>query len=137
MRVAQQASGAQPSGWPKDHMTAKIKVRRAGNRARLTPTLKSARPFGLADSGSGGTTNGCAYGTAHDGSSDGSGRSLLFDGRAAGGGTDGESGKGECQGKAFHHVSSSNMVKPERQPRGWVPPECGGPEMTVNRLRTW
>ncbi len=121
MRVAQQASGAQASGWPKDHMGGKIKVWHAARKACQTPGPISARTFGLTDSGTGGTADGSTNRTAHNSTSDGSGGGLLFDGRATGGGTDSDGGKGECQGKAFHHVSSSNMVKPERQVRAWVP----------------
>jgi hypothetical protein len=82
---------------------------------------QSARTFSLADSGTGSTANGRANRTTHDSTGNGTRGGLLFDGAPASSGRDSDRGDGEGQGKAFHGVSSRNMVKPERQPAQQVP----------------
>jgi hypothetical protein len=88
---------------------------------RPTPVFRSARLFGLTDSGTCGSTDSSPDRTTHDGTGDGTRGGLLFDGRAASGGTDGYGGKSKGQGKAFHQLSSSDMVKPERHAPPRVP----------------
>ena len=114
-----------PAGGVNTLMGAKIKVGRADRLTRPTFELKSARAFGLADGGTGGPTDSGTDGSTDDSTRDGPRGGLLFNGRAASGSAEGDSGQDKGQCKAFHPVSSSNMVKPERRPRMWVPLESG------------
>lgn len=88
--------------------------------------MRSAWLFSLTDSSTRRTTDSSADGTTHNSTGHGTRSGFLFNGRAAGGSTDGYGGKSNGQGKAFHQLSSSDMVKPERHETARVPTRSDG-----------
>lgn len=79
--------------------------------------MRSTRPFGLTDSGTRGSPDSSTDGTADDGTGNGTRSGLLFDGGAAGGGTDGYGGKSKGQDKAFHRYPPAIWSSRNAMPR--------------------
>ena len=83
----------------------------------------SVRLLRLAHGRSGGSTDGGAYGPAHDGAGDGAAGGLLFDGCATGGQGQGR-GDGGGQDEGSGHGASLQKAKLERERRTAVPAFC-------------
>lgn len=93
--------------------------------------MRSTRPFGLTYGGTRGSPDSSTDGTADDSTGNGTRGGLLFNSRAAGGGTDGYGGESKCQGKAFHRyppaIWSSQNAMPHCEFRRDPTARCARP----------